>query len=65
MGDDVYAYGPPGPPWSSFNLEQQAQIVNQWFAGDFNQSGTAKGLYTRYITGNILASSGGFSTSWL
>lgn len=65
MGDDVYAYGPAGPPWSSFNLEQQAQIVNQWFAGDFNQSGAAKGLYTRYITGNILASSGGFSTSWL
>ncbi len=68
MGDDVYAYGSPGPPWSSFNLEQQAQIVNQWFAGDGNQSGTPmdkNGSYARYITGNILASSGGFSTSWL
>jgi hypothetical protein len=68
MGDDVYAYGPAGPPWSSFNLEQQAQIVNQWFAGDFNQQGTPmdpNGPYAHYITGNILAGSGGFSTSWL
>jgi hypothetical protein len=68
MGDDVYVYGPPGPPWSTFNLEQQAQIVNQWFAGDGNQNGTSKdihGPYGQYISGNILAGSAGFSTSWL
>jgi hypothetical protein len=68
MGDDVYAYGSSGPPWSSFNLEQQAQIVNQWFAGDGNQSGKPmdpNGYYARYIAGNILAGASGFSTSWL
>jgi hypothetical protein len=68
MGDDVYAYGPPGPPWSSFNLEQQAQIVNQWFGGDHNQNGPPtdiNGPYAQYIRSNILTGSGGFSTSWL
>ncbi len=35
LGGDmsVYQYGPPGPAWGSFNLEQQASIVEQWFAG--------------------------------
>jgi len=34
-GQSVYAYGPPGSPWSSgsFNLEAQGAIVDQWFAG--------------------------------
>lgn len=27
-----YAYGPASPGYSSFNLEQQAQIVSDWFA---------------------------------
>jgi hypothetical protein len=26
-----YAYGPAGPPYSGFNIEQQAQIVQDWF----------------------------------
>ena len=34
FGDNVYAYGQAGPDWSSFNLEQQGAIVNQWFGGN-------------------------------
>jgi hypothetical protein len=30
----AYSYGPPGPPWSSFGTEQQASIVDEWFAGN-------------------------------
>jgi hypothetical protein len=33
FGGSVYKYGPPGQPWSKFNLEQQASIVDDWFAG--------------------------------
>jgi hypothetical protein len=29
----AYGYGPPGPAWGSFNTEQQASIVDGWFAG--------------------------------
>lgn len=29
----VYRYGPAGEPWGSFNTEQQAQIVQEWFEG--------------------------------
>jgi hypothetical protein len=28
-----YQYGPPGPPWSSFGLEAQATIVEEWSSG--------------------------------
>ena len=74
FGDDVYAYGPPGPDWSSLNLEQQGAIVNQWFAGSgdpdpqqgqWSAMNTAANPYFRYISSNILTCSGGFSTSWL
>jgi hypothetical protein len=34
VGQNVYEYGPAGPPWSAFNLEQQGAIVDQWFGGD-------------------------------
>jgi hypothetical protein len=37
MGDDVYEHGLPGAPWASFNLKQQAQMVNQWYGGDNRQ----------------------------
>jgi hypothetical protein len=30
---DRALYGPAGPPWSSFTQEQQAKIVDHWFAG--------------------------------
>jgi uncharacterized protein with LGFP repeats len=33
VGQSVYVYGPPGPPWSDFNLEAQGAIVDQWFGG--------------------------------
>lgn len=33
VGQSVYVYGPPGPAWASFNLEQQGAIVDQWFGG--------------------------------
>jgi hypothetical protein len=33
VGQNVYIYGPPGPPWGSFNLEGEGAIVDQWFAG--------------------------------
>ena len=73
LGDNVYAYGPAGPDWSSFNLEQQGQIVNQWFGGKDDQpsrqeqwAGMSRANpYYRYISGNILTGSAGFSTSWL
>jgi hypothetical protein len=69
MGDNVYAYGPAGPDWASFNLEQQAQIVNEWFAGDGRSRGwgamNSANPYARYITGNILADRAGYSTAWL
>ncbi|MEO9264737.1 MAG: hypothetical protein ABI282_11660 [Candidatus Baltobacteraceae bacterium] len=73
FGDNVYAYGAAGPPWSSFNLEQQGQIVNQWFAGSDDPNGHSASYppcspaspYYQYIAGNILARSAGYSTSWL
>ena len=37
--DNVYDYGPPDQDWASFNLEQQAAIVDQWFAGNGHSSG--------------------------
>jgi hypothetical protein len=76
MGDNVYAYGPAGPEWSAFNLEQQGQIVNQWFAGNndndkgnpqshYGAMDTAANPYYQYIKGNILTGAAGFSTNWL
>jgi hypothetical protein len=32
-GSASYRYGPPGPPFSSFGLEAQATIVEEWFSG--------------------------------
>ncbi|HWU89045.1 MAG TPA: hypothetical protein VN253_17390 [Kofleriaceae bacterium] len=55
-GGHPYAYGLAGPDYSSFNLEQQAQIVSDWFAGatppDSNQTSIPKDInspYFRYI----------------
>jgi len=53
-------YPAAGLDYSSFNLEQQAQIMSDWFAGakppGTNQTGIEKDVnspYFRYITGNI------------
>ena len=32
-GSASYTYGPPGPPFSSFGLEAQASLVEEWFTG--------------------------------
>jgi hypothetical protein len=32
LAREVYEPGPAGKPWSQFNLEQQATIVDEWFA---------------------------------
>jgi hypothetical protein len=59
-GNNPYTYGKAGPDYSSFNLEQQAQIVSDWFAGAVpsgsNQTGIQKDTnspYFRYITDNV------------
>lgn len=71
LGGDMsaYGYGAPGPSWGSFGTEQQASIVDQWFAGssdpdsrsmqrDFPpmhsvDDGTGQNPYYRYIRDNI------------
>jgi hypothetical protein len=56
FGGSVYKYGPPGQPWSKFNLEQQASIVDDWFAGTRFQGQTAMDTndpYFMYIRDNI------------
>lgn len=58
LGKAAYQYGPAGPAWSSFNLESQGAIVDQWFAGTGRQEGKAmdtNGTYYGYIRNNILA----------
>ena len=74
FGDDVYAYGLPGQAWSSFNLEQQGAIVDQWFAGNnnngsmqsaFGPKDTTSNPYYQYISSNILTGSAGYSNSRL
>jgi hypothetical protein len=54
---DPYVYGPPGPPWRSFNMEAQGAIVDQWFGGNGKQVGTSMNKsspYFGYIANNIL-----------
>jgi hypothetical protein len=71
IGGDMsaYSYGPPGPPWGSFGTEEQASIVDEWFAGDKNPNelglqhayapmsaddqGPGQNSYYRYIRDNI------------
>lgn len=63
-GHDNYDYGPPGPAFEDFDLEQQASIVDQWFGGstDHAPPGTFPAgrrpedptdPYFRYISDNI------------
>jgi hypothetical protein len=58
LGENVYAYGPPGPPYSAFNLEAQAAIVDQWFGGNGNNVPGRTPMnqqdpYFRYLANNI------------
>jgi hypothetical protein len=59
-GGNPYTYGLAGPAYSDFNLEQQAQIISDWFAGSVpsgsNQTGKCKdpdSPYFRYINDNL------------
>jgi uncharacterized protein with LGFP repeats len=52
-GGNPYAYGPAGPDYSTFNLEQQAQMVSDWYSGAVpagtNQSSTPKDTSSPYF----------------
>lgn len=51
-----YQYGPPGQPWSSFHMEAQGAIVDQWFGGNGSQIGPRMNQdspYFGYITNNL------------
>jgi len=56
----VYAYGAPGRDFRRFNLEQQASIVDDWFAGSGpptqprSEALSETSPYFRYIRDNIL-----------
>jgi hypothetical protein len=63
-GGNPYHYGPSGPDYSSFSLEQQAQIVSDWFSKHFTKASSVDnyGLsseiatsdsYFRYIRDNV------------
>jgi hypothetical protein len=70
LGGDMsaYRYGPAGGSWASFGTEQQASIVDEWFAGSndprnspqkgfppmhSDDQGTNQNPYYRYIRDNI------------
>lgn len=44
LGGDMsaYRYGPPNGSWSSFGTEQQASIVDEWFAGSNSPDRSSK-----------------------
>jgi hypothetical protein len=59
-GGNPHVYPVAGADYKSFNLEQQAQIVSDWFAGAIgpgsNQTGVAKDTlspYFGYIKNNV------------
>lgn len=49
LGTDSYDPGTPGPPFHSFNLEQQAEMVERWHAGKRE----ANSPWYAYIEGNF------------
>ncbi|MCZ2404222.1 hypothetical protein IV498_13795 [Paenarthrobacter sp. Z7-10] len=53
-GGNPYSYGPAGQPYADFNLEQQAQIVSDWYSGRNNPAAMDPGsTYFRYVAANI------------
>jgi hypothetical protein len=63
-GGNPYHYGAAGPDYSSFNLEEQAEIVSDWFAKYYkkddstdnhglNSHNATNDPYFRYIIGNV------------
>jgi hypothetical protein len=57
FGDNVYAYGAPGPAFSAFNAEQQGAIVDQWFGASHNSSSyrpmSRANPYYRYVVDDL------------
>jgi hypothetical protein len=57
IGHQAYHPGPPGPPWHSFNLEAQGNIVDTWFAGTRTPKAMdPNDVYYGYIANNIRSS---------
>jgi hypothetical protein len=57
--DNRMFYSKPGPDWNSFNVEQQASIVDQWFGGQTSathQQMDTHNPYYRYVWSSILGS---------
>lgn len=53
-GGNPYTYGEPDRPYGDFNLEQQAQIVSDWFSGRKNPPAQdTNNPYFRYVAQNI------------
>jgi hypothetical protein len=59
-GGNPYAYAEAGPEYTTFNLEQQAQIVSDWFAGKGREATDQTKMpkdpdspYFRYIVENV------------
>jgi hypothetical protein len=54
---DGYTYGSAGQEWSSYSMESQAAIIDQWFGGNRQQSGQPpedlNSPYFRYINDNV------------
>jgi hypothetical protein len=56
VASNPYQYGPPGQPWSSFNIEAQGAIVDQWFGGNGRQGPPGMNRdspYFGYINNNL------------
>jgi hypothetical protein len=56
FGEDIYAYGAAGPPYSHFDLEAQGAIVDQWWGGTRFQGqkkADPSDPYFGYIANNI------------
>ena len=49
MHKAAYKYGPPGPSWSTFTLEGQAHMVDDWFASTGRQAGVTSAFGPRPI----------------
>jgi hypothetical protein len=58
FGDSVYKYGDAGPAWGEFNFEQQASIIDDWFAGTRNSRDYRPmdqgSPYYRYLWADVL-----------
>jgi len=54
---DGYTYGSAGQEWSSYSMESQAAIIDQWFGGNRQQSAQPQedldSPYFRYINDNV------------